>query len=609
MNEIEFLEKCSELSAMARDKEPIPGQKITSRPQYYAAYDILCDEYIQARNHAYGIFPSKLIANNKPLQTQDEFDYIRNTYQPITKDTFIEFSNTVKRSLMNGKIVFKSPDNQLSEDYEKYLKEDLKEYQSFKLFALAMTDEKLIDANGITGVWVDFDTEEMEDEGERFDMIVGSVRPFPVMYTVEQVVYSDDNEYIVELAKRSYVKYGGNDKKHGRIYRYFGKDFLFEAKQVGKYIDDVFELSYAFDHGLGYTPASKLMGNPNIMDNELYYNSIFNIAVPHLNNAALDSANLVVIKNKSVYPTRVVVREKCDFSNEVGSCDGGQITWMDGESLVANKQTCPNCRGTGYHGVFGAMSELIVNKTPSGIDDDRSNNVTAQNAMAYVSPPIDTPKFLAEEIEKALNKSQEVLHLKAEPRSTGDISATEKNRDVKNTEAFIKPISDQIWYLVELIINSMGAIRYGVEEYQEFKPSITTPVTFDLLTPEDYLQEIKEAKEAGLPSMIVQSMVTDYYMALAKDNPDEAKIYYLAVQADRLLGMTVEEIVLGLSRGLIKPWEAVLHQSVLFFIEKAIMEDDEFLEKEVSEQKLVLETMAKAAVPQNDLELPPPAEI
>jgi len=598
----EFTIKCTELSKMAHEAEGNPTKPSGKLPEYYIGYTLLVKEYDQARIHAYGEFPAHLFAANKPLQTDDEFAYVKDTYQPKTKDTYVKFSNTVQRSLMNGFIEFRQEkDSDITKDFERFIREGIDTYDNFLIFCQAMVSDKVIDANGIVGTWPTYVTnEELE--------IIGYVNPYPVIYNVKQLVWFQNDEYIVETLEKTNVLYNGSQpQKVGRTYRYFGKEFVYEAVQVGKFVDHTFAISQEFEHLIGFTPARRMMGTPKIIQNKLFYDSTFNLAVPHLNDAALDSANLLIIKQKNVYPTRVVVREKCTYHGSDGSCEKGLITVFNGEDRPTTK-TCTNCRGTGFDGIFGPMSELVVNRTPSGIDDERSTGVTAQNAMAYVSPPIETPKFLSEQIDKAIERAQDVLHLKSEPRGSGNITATEKDRDSKNTEAFIKPISDQIWFLIDYLISCIGIMRYGSANYELHKPTIITPTDFDLLSPSDYLEQIGNAKERKLPSIVIRDMIHNYFVSVSKDDAELSMRYDAVIKIDRLLGVTAEEIVVMLARNLIRPVDVVIHQSILYFIDMAIMENEKFLSLSDAEKKAIIEGLAAAAIPApSEIELPAPA--
>ncbi len=607
MTEVEFEKKCLELAQMANGSSCKSPETL---PEYYPGYRRFVEKWRQAYDHAHGNFPDWLIGHNKPMQSEEEFEYVRKTYQPKTKKTFLEFANTVKKTLANGRIVFKkSQTDSRAEDFETYLREGLPRFDSFLQFAGAMVDEKLIDANGLVGIWIEPPGTVIDEEtGE--EVISGMINPYPVMYDVWRVVWLGDDEYIVETTKGGWKQTPGQQKL--RSYRYFGKEFLGEAIQVNSGRKIKFQSTTWFEHGVGFAPARRLGGNAVVIENEVHYESVFDVAVPFLNSAALDESNLRSVKNKSVFPTRVVVRPKCNYQSPDGMvCDRGRIKWVsDG---VESVKECPSCHGSGYSGaILGPLSELVVDNRESGLGETINTGIDADNAMSYVSPPIETPQYLTEEIRDNLEQAQEVLHLKSQPRRAGAISATEKDRDAKNTEAFVRPISDQIWELIDYLVLSMGAIRYGRDEFEDIRPSLVKATVFDLLTPADYLQRVTEAKKDGMSPIVIQLMIADYLMSLGAEDVDAARVYDLALKADRLVHLTPEQVALMLSRRLIEPWEATMNASVLYFIQEEIdATKGDFWALELDEQLRRLEARAKAHTPSSELSfaLPPPADL
>jgi hypothetical protein len=430
------------------------------------------------------------------------------------------------------------------------------------------------------------------------DQIEGYISPYPVIYHTDKVLYIGENSFILDSFSKSIVEVaGGKSEMSGYIFLGYSEEKIYRAVQVGKKSDFEFEF-FEFEHEIGYTPAVRVGGIPIIKDNELYFQSPFNKAVPNLNLAVLDSANLLLIKRKVVFPTRVFVGQRCNYQEQGTTCRNGVLYYSDGEHK--HSRECPQCRGTGVVGVFSPNAELMISADDKNPD---STNITAQNAMSYVSPSIDTPKFLREEIGQFINRAREVLHLKAEPRQSGNITATEKNIDVKNTEAFIRPISNQIWYLYKFLLDTIGYMRYG-DQYEEFKPNVIPPTEFDLLSAEDYIYQISEARKNNLPEPIIQSLI--YNLLRSESNSDSFAInaFDLIERADRIMSLTNQEIALGLSRGTIQRWEVILHQSALNFILKATQEFEPtndaktFFDLPIEEQVREIITMAQASQPQ-----------
>lgn len=582
--------------AQTRDKSKMP--------EFYPGYNKFVYDYERAKVQANGEFPERLFASIAPLQTKDELEYIRANYESETQDVFIEFSNTVKKAVTNGVIEFSAlKDKETVNKLKDYLSNQINDFDQFTDWMDAMVDHKLIDANGIVCVW----PEDVETDAD--GVVIGKIYPQPIIYAVPSVLWKKDGEFIVLTSKKSEVTTYGKPKREGLVFRYIGRESYMEAIQYGAKTDDTFKVDFEFAHGITdvdskpFVPATYLKGKTIIHEDTVYYESTFDSAVGFLNLATLHASNDLIILRKVGYPTRVVTRSKCQHSENGSACMGGIISITDGEKRES--KTCPSCHGLGYTNVFGPMSELTISEPDNSTD--QKSNTTALNAMAYVAPSVEIPKHLEELVAEKISRAKEVLHLRSQPRGSGDISATEKNRDKENTEAFIRPISDQIWSIAELIIESMGRL-IAPEQYEENKPNIIRPTTFDLVSAEDYVTAISEARKSDLPEVIIQDMVYRYMAKVHKNSSLSMQIYELIESSDRLIAVDSADVAIGLSRGTIQKWESILHQSVFYIIDKLIREDDSFLADDMDVQIEKIQTAAKGMVVETTGAFPPAIE-
>jgi hypothetical protein len=583
-----------------KGKDAALEELLDSLPPYFEGWTQTVKEYFENRVHSEEVFPVVLFKNIAPNQSVEELEYIKHTHQCVTSDVFLEFSNTVKRGLINGNIEFKDEEGRDAIEFKKYIEESIPQYKSLYEYMKSLVDEKLTDANAVCAV--NF-TAETDDEGT----IEGRLQPFPEIYHAERVVYVDPDESIVVMAhERSIVQVGSQQVREGYVFNCYTKTSYFQARQIGKKSDYKFEYT-EFDHDLGWCPAMRLMGSPRLIENKLYFTSPFHRAVFNLNLALLDNANLLLIKRKVGYPTRVFVAEKCRHQHNGVECDNGRIKYSDGSGMVDIE--CPACKGTGTVGVFGPNSELHINKS----DGLEGQQIKAQDAMSYVSPPIETPEFLRKEIDGYILKAERVLHLKAEPRSAGNITATEKNIDLKATEGFIKPISDQVWHLYAFLMKTIGSLIYGVDSYEKFQPKVIPAKEFDIISTDDYLAQLAEARKSNQPGYVVQMIIYNMMKSMNYTDSMSEMLFNLIQFTDRLWANSSQEVAMSLSRGTATKWEVILHESILAFIFELAEEDEGFYKLELEQQKEALIAKAKAVnamiSAESTVELPPPLEV
>jgi hypothetical protein len=157
--------------------------------------------------------------------------------------------------------------------------------------------------------------------------------------------------------------------------------------------------------------------------------------------------------------------------------------------------------------------------------------------------------------------------------------------------SFIKPISDQIFTIYEFCLKTIGKERYGDKFVA---PELSYPKTFDFKSAEDYLQDIGDAIKNNLPPSFIQTILLQYINAFYGDGADTTRIFKLIAEVDSLFGFSQDEINTKLSRNVVAKWQDVLHGSILMFINEAIQDDANFLNKTIAEQKVILEAKAKS---------------
>lgn len=586
------------------EKQNQYGSRKKEMIEYYPGYLRNAKQAEQARVHADAYFPANLFRKIAPNQSDDDFEYLKSTYQCETNDVFLDFSNTVKRGLINGAIEWPKSESDEKNDLKEFIKTEVPQFNSLYEFVKSMADQKLVDANAVLGIH--FKPRSIDEDGN----IEGGILPYPTIYGCQRVVHiGDDGEFIVERYEKSMVVNGNDKTLDGYRYLGFSKEAYFYANQYGVRNEFKFEFD-EYPHELGFNPAMRLMGTPMIIGDKLHFKSPFSNAVPKLNLAVLDSANLLVIKRKVTYPTRAFVAQKCRNQKNGSPCIEGVINWKDGDR--SHSETCGSCKGTGMVGIFGPNSEIHINNE----DNPEGGQLKASDAMAYISPSVDIPKFLREEIDRFINSAKEVLHLKAEPRTQGNITATEKNIDLKSTEAFIKPISDQIWHLYAFMIETIGILLLGKDAYETVKPTIIPAKEFDIITTDDYIIQLAEAKKNGLPSFVISSIIYNMMMSMNYGDTEGMKIFELIQASDRFWTASPDQVALALSRNTAQRWEVVLHDSALPIVIEAIetyrprQGAPRFFDLEMGDQIQIIQDLAKSKVPNNGTDdLPPPAEI
>jgi hypothetical protein len=564
-------------------------------PNYYPGYTLSAKWLDQIRIHAQkGVFPYELFAKNAPNQTPKEYEYVKANFKQTTLQVFKDMVDTYGRAYHenNWSITYTpDADQYVNTDttLAKYLDSEFPEYGSLDNFVFVFLPPlKLMDAMGVVAV-MPHDLDTVEIEGEEVLNPDELVNPYTKFYHTTRVLAYDEEYAIIESEERSEVEYNNKMVMDGMVYLIFDDQWIYKAVQVGKKVDNRFEIIEWFNHATGMVPVKRVDGISIQIDEVMVQQSPFLYATDVLDEVLLDAALLRGIKPTCTYPYRVMIGDPCQFQIKIDgenvTCDGGWHYRMDG-----GKSMCPECNGSGLKDRISPYGTLLIKPQTSTSQGD---NISPDSAIFYAAPSTETPRFLREEIAHNMNQAYEILHLKKtnnKVQGGEGITATEAASDQKALIAGIKQNCMQLFDMYQWCINMVGLMRYG-ENYRQ--PVIKRPVNYDFYLESDYLAQINEAIMAKQPPFVIQSIIYKYLQTLYYPDVQGQQIFNLISQADRLLTMTLDEINLKLSKGLVDKWEVVLHDSAINLVNTLMMENPAFFEQDFETQLAQLVERAK----------------
>jgi hypothetical protein len=507
------------------------------------------------------IYPAHLLSVRAPNQTDAQAEYIRANYKPTTLSVFEDFKATISRAFadQNWSIRY-SPELEpiFGEDtFQRYVNQEIERFGSLEAFVKTMLPTlKLIDPNGIIAIEPnDVDTYENEDGEEIISNEL--INPMPEYYSCKSIVGQKYGEYYMVITDDySKVRNGSKEEKSGIVLEIYDTMNIWKVYQIGKKSDYTFsEPELYYSHNLGYVPAQKLQGMPQLIGGEINFQSPFITAVPLLDQVILDESYLQISKATSAFPFMVALGEICEFTDREGNkCQDGQIF----DPINGGYRTCSSCNGSGVKSRFSPTGMLLIKPKTALSDGD---SALSGEYLKFVSPPMDTLNFLRTEIEQQMSKARRILHLPSsdETGTIGEAStATGSLNKLRALYAFIKPISDQLFNLYEFCLVTMGRMRYG-ENFGGV--NLVYPTSFDISTPSDYLAVISEGVKAGVPPSITFSNVYNYIKAIHYTDEETSAVYDLILNADELLLMSSADIALRVANGTIEKYQDVIHHS------------------------------------------------
>lgn len=546
-------------------------------PEFWPGYNESVRERDELAVHIeYGVFPSHLIKAQSPNQTSEEFEYVKANFQQVTLPDYVDYENTIRRAMHEGNWSIEYPKHESG--FSDYVSKRIGELGDFVLWAQNLLPKmKTLDPMGIIctmplniptveGIGEDGETVLLIDPDKDFE-------PQPIYFPVNRVLgYEHGVWYCLLTNEKSMVRKGGKEVQEGMVMWIVDDQKCHRVAQYGDAYKLLFDVTEYFSHEQGYPPCIFLMGVPTLKEGRVVYQSPYLAAKPSFDGVLIDNTRLMVVKNSSTYPTRVMMGNTCDYVGaDMGVCFGGDLTYVGESGERITKGKCPKCHGTGSRVRLGPNNVLMVMEPKRG--DTASTSV--HDAMTFIEPTATTQDFLRKEIAAQRAEGRKVMHLSSEqPMVGGEVkTATQSGIDLKATTAFIKPVAEQIFTVLDFTLDSMAIQRYGKQAADGIYKLIPG-TNFDLRTEADYIAELKEG--STLPPPLRQVMLEGYIATRYSGDQTMREAFDAIILSDRLFSLTAMEIASAQSQRAAEPWEVVLHNDALAIYER-LTQDTKFL--------------------------------
>lgn len=176
-------------------------------------------------------------------------------------------------------------------------------------------------------------------------------------------------------------------------------------------------------------------------------------------------------------------------------------------------------------------------------------------------------------------------------------SAEHKRIDKEDSEHFMLMIANHICKnLLEPSIQWLCCMReptlINTAEKEKIMPTIRIPTRFNLESADVLFEKIKLANKDRIERNIVNKLILEYFAKEFGVNSEEYKRERLSIDVNPLSGMS--DLEKARATPTLEWWQNVLSTQVDYFIDQAVRDDFNFLNKTEQEQFAVLEAKAKA---------------
>jgi len=552
-------------------------------------YDLTVEHAKEMSVHINGDKPLYLLERNRPREDEEVKAYRIENHEPTTKADADKAIKIVCKGFNPSLYSIEWKDKTTEgEELEEYALEYYPNCNSIVNFNKDVLLRKMLaDANGLVAVKPEYIP---DDDTEK-------IKPVTVVYGSSCAFYYDRDHYLFcvkeyEEDKTKIFEFEYYDKK-----QYLNFEAWYDASEK---VIEIRELIAPYNHNGGKIPVWFLGGESKNLDNgKILYQSFFSAALPHWNLAIKHGSDLMASIIGHIFPQKYEVAEECAYrENYEGlnlSCRGGKIHYPGATKGTHYDKPCPQCFGTGLVSVKGPLQtyQFLKEKLMEG---------TGLNLppVGYIDVPIDSTKFLDEYTDKMQKKALSAINMDIEEKVGANQSGEAKaiDRTAQNDTIFdiISRVFDvhtnNEFYFMNMYMNSVKADSTNREGDQKFLPEVNKPTHFELLTSAELIYNYNVSKTAGLDRNMLRTQAINIIKSETGSTPDMKNYRIAILELDPLYAFTVDEIDLGVSKGVIKKTDWAIHDNIKAFIDKAMAADKAFLAKDKQAQIAVLDVFA-----------------
>lgn len=352
---------------------------------------------------------------------------------------------------------------------------------------------------------------------------------------------------------------------------------IWEATKMNQKGD--YHLELKMTHNIGKLPIIRAGGlHKEIIDNTPIYESFVSPILPGLDAAAREISDLDAEVVQHIFSTMwYYSTQDCKVCTGIGYLQ------------KAGKQSiCATCGGSGAV-AKSPYKDFIVK--PDSLGEKSAPTPPA----GYIEKNTEIVKIQDERIKDHIYCALSAINMEFLAEKPLNQSGTAKEVDRDELNNFVYRIA---YHLVENIMKPMyyfiGEYRYSIlvpspEARKEMQPNIIVPERFEILS-ETYLsQQVTEAIAAKQSANIINNLEIEYVSKKFSNYPEIRDKIIAIKELDPLPGLTIQEKSDALLAGIVTKDDAVLSIYMTSFVERAVHENDKFLEKPYEEKLKILE--------------------
>lgn len=544
--------------------------------------------------HANGIFPEALLANRRPNEPLEVKEYRKTIFVEVTKPAFTKVFSSLQKIRRSGdwNIDYDEVDTSQfpaiteEESLYKYCEEEFPYFTSVTnwLFNLELR-KYLIDANAVVLVTP---LQPVTDP-------TTYPKPFPLIFDSELVIDYKEEDWCLLKNPLGATYISDRTTKNGDSYYFVNTLTIQRWDQVdGK---GNFQLKAETRHELGFMPVRKLGGiYTDQAGDEFLLESRISGMLPELNEALREYSDLQASVVLHIYP------ERWRYTNsECPTCNGKtkvvNPAFYDGcDECGPQYITCSDCHGTGIYRNKGPYEDTILRPNNGAVGE---NGNIPNPPGGFFEKDVEIVKLQDTRVQDHIYRAYAAINFEFLADTPMNQSGTAKEVDKDELNNTVNSFAEDIVATMDFVYRCVAAYRYKFkypDTWEGVLPKIAVPVNYDLLSNSNAQAALSAAKAANVNPVILNALEAEYASKVFYSNPDVKEQLLLEITLDPLPNITESDKILRLTNKGIDQMTYVISSNIHAFIQRAQMENPDFVKMDEDEQREVLEEYAQEII-------------
>ena len=422
-------------------------------------------------------------------------------------------------------------------------------------------------------------------------------RPFPMIFTSENVIEFMDNELCVLRSKENsnYKIEGSDEVQKGSVF------FVVDKMGFAKYrqTDDLgnYERESEYKHNLGYLPAFKLKAAfKKQKEGDYLWESRIAGMIPRLDEAVREYSDLQAEVVQHIHSEKWVIEtQNCTM------CKGSGKTIRQGAGVAPGTDICKQCKGSGTVST-SPYSNMVVKPGKIGVQ-----NFPIPPA-GYIQKDVEIVKIQDERIDKHVYKALCAINMQYLDKAPLNESGKAKEVDKDSLNNFVHSVAEDLvgimdnFYAIGTDYRYMDIVTDEVKR-KEMLPMVSVPSKLDILSAGYLVDEVGKLKTNNINPLIVNATEIELANKKFSNDPHVRDMLVCIYELDPLGGYSQDDKMSMLQNKGVTREDYVISCNIQQLVKQAWMDDKKFFSLDYTAKIKKLKSLVAPIIKATEVEI------